>query len=60
VGVVERAEQCDFELRTNTSGHGARWYNVIASPLQGSVAIWFTDITAKKAQQELVDTLDKP
>ncbi len=60
VGVVERAEQCDFELRTNTSGHGARWYNVIASPLQGSVAIWFTDITAKRAQQELVDTLDKP
>jgi len=60
VGVVERAEQCDFELRTNASGQGTRWYNVIASPLQGSVAVWFTDITAKKEQHELVETLDKP
>jgi PAS domain S-box-containing protein len=60
VGVVERSEQCDFELHTKASGFGARWYNVIASPLQGAVAVWFTDITAKKAQQELVESVDKP
>jgi|GEM_PF-689567 len=51
VGVVERGEQCEFEVHTNVTGRGG-WYNVIASPLQGSAAVWFANINERKIQEQ--------
>jgi signal transduction histidine kinase/ActR/RegA family two-component response regulator len=52
VHVVERREQSEFEIRTAAADQGHRWYDVLAAPLQGSVAVWFTNITARKRYEE--------
>jgi len=55
VAVVERGQSCDFEARSITANNGG-WLHITASPLQGSVAVWFADITEhKRRQQDLLD-----
>lgn len=55
VGVVERGESCDFEVES-TLLHRNGWLQITACPLEGCVAIWFTDITEQKRQrQDLLD-----
>ncbi len=39
VGVLGSNEQCEFEMRTTATNQGDRWYNVLAAPLEGSVAV---------------------
>jgi signal transduction histidine kinase/CheY-like chemotaxis protein len=58
VGVVERGEQCEFEVRTNVTGRGG-WYNVIASPLQGSAAVWFANINERKIHEQNLHDADR-
>jgi signal transduction histidine kinase/ActR/RegA family two-component response regulator len=58
VGVVERGEQCEFEVLTNVTGHGG-WYNVIASPLQGSAAVWFANINERKLHEQNLHDADR-
>jgi PAS domain S-box-containing protein len=59
VGVLERNEQCEFEMQTAATNQGARWYNVLAAPLQGSVAVWFTNITGRKKYEETLREADR-
>ena len=58
VGVVERGEQCEFEVLTNVTGRGG-WYNVVASPLQGSVAVWFANINERKIHEQNLHAADR-
>jgi PAS domain S-box-containing protein len=55
IGVIERGRECEFEVLSTATSSG-RWFNVIASPLQGSVAVWFSEITERKrSEQDLHD-----
>jgi signal transduction histidine kinase/CheY-like chemotaxis protein len=58
VGVVERGEQCEFEVNTNITGRGG-WYNVIAAPLHGSAAVWFANINERKIQEQNLRDADR-
>jgi PAS domain S-box-containing protein len=59
VGVLERDEQCEFEIQTAATNQGDRWYNVLAAPLQGSVAVWFTNITDRRRNEETLREADR-
>jgi PAS domain S-box-containing protein len=59
VGVLEANEQSEFELRTAATNQGERWYNVLAAPLEGSVAVWFTNITSRKKYEEALREADR-
>jgi signal transduction histidine kinase/ActR/RegA family two-component response regulator len=50
VAVVLRHEVQDFELHSNASGFDG-WYRVVASPLDGNVAVWFADVTERKRHE---------
>ena len=55
LAVLESGQPCDFEARAVAANKGG-WLHVTASPLQGSVAVWFADITEhKRRQQDLLD-----
>jgi PAS domain S-box-containing protein len=58
VGVVERGEQCEFEVRSVATGRGG-WFNVVASPLQGSAAVWFANITDRKLREQGLHDADR-
>jgi len=51
VSVIERGQECEFEIMSIATSNG-RWFNVIASPLQGSVAVWFSEITERKRNEQ--------
>jgi PAS domain S-box-containing protein len=59
VKVVESGEPCEFELPTNATNQGVRWYSVVASPLQGSVAVWFANITDRKLHEQTLQEADR-
>jgi PAS domain S-box-containing protein len=59
VNVLEGGEQCEFETQTEATNQGVRWYNVVAAPLQGSVAVWFTNITRRKKNEEALREADR-
>ena len=59
VGALDSGQQCEFEIQTNATNQGVRWYNVLAAPLQGSVAVWFTNITARKKYEETMREADR-
>jgi signal transduction histidine kinase/ActR/RegA family two-component response regulator len=50
VAVVLRHEVQDFELHSNANGFDG-WYQVVASPLDGNVAVWFADVTERKRHE---------
>jgi signal transduction histidine kinase/CheY-like chemotaxis protein len=50
VAVVLRQEVQDFELLSSASGFDG-WYQVVASPLDGNVAVWFADVTERKKHE---------
>jgi signal transduction histidine kinase/CheY-like chemotaxis protein len=50
VSVMVRQEVQDFELHSGASGVGG-WYQVVASPLDGNVAVWFADVTERKKHE---------
>lgn len=58
VGVVDRCEPREFELHLQRA-EVDRWYQVIASPLLGSVAVWFTDVTARKRNEQALELADR-
>jgi PAS domain S-box-containing protein len=51
VSVIERGQECEFEIMSMATSSG-RWFNVIAFPLQGSVAVWFSEITERKRNEQ--------
>jgi signal transduction histidine kinase len=58
VGVVERGEQCEFEVNSAATNRGG-WFNVVASPLQGAVAVWFANITDRKIREQQLQEADR-
>jgi PAS domain S-box-containing protein len=55
VEALERNEVREMERHTEADGNAA-WYHIVASPLEGDLAIWFADITRRKQQErELVE-----
>ena len=49
---LERNEVRSMERQSAADGNHA-WFHIIASPLDGNLAVWFADITARK-QAELI------
>jgi PAS domain S-box-containing protein len=55
VDALERNEVRQSERQSEADGNRA-WYHIIASPLDGDLAVWFADITQRKSQErELVE-----
>ncbi|MFM0397748.1 hybrid sensor histidine kinase/response regulator [Paraburkholderia phytofirmans] len=50
-GVADYGQSAEFELYSVATGT-PHWLYVIASPLQSSIAVWFSDITARKTHEE--------
>jgi signal transduction histidine kinase/CheY-like chemotaxis protein len=50
VAVMLRGEIHDFELHSGADGLDG-WYQVVASPLDGNVAVWFADVTVRKRHE---------
>jgi PAS domain S-box-containing protein len=59
VRVIEHGEQIQFETRSQATGRGVFWFNVVAAPLRGSAAVWFTDITAHKIHEKKLQDADR-
>jgi PAS domain S-box-containing protein len=59
VNVVERGEPCEFEMPTSATNQGVRWYKVVASPLKGSAAVWFANITDRKINEQTLQEADR-
>jgi signal transduction histidine kinase/ActR/RegA family two-component response regulator len=58
VKVVETGVPSEFEVCSVATGRGG-WFNVVASPLQGSAAVWFADISERKRQQQTLEEADR-
>jgi PAS domain S-box-containing protein len=50
-GVADNGKSTEFELDAEATGT-PRWLYVVASPLQSSIAVWFSDITERKMHEE--------
>jgi PAS domain S-box-containing protein len=58
VASIERQTPCAREVKSEANGI-AGWFQIIASPLEGKLAIWFTDITERKNQEEALRDADR-
>jgi PAS domain S-box-containing protein len=55
VEVLERNEMRTMERQSAADGNHA-WFHIVASPLDGDVAVWFADITQRKRyERDLVE-----
>jgi PAS domain S-box-containing protein len=55
VEALERNEVKQSERQSAADGNHA-WFHIVASPLEGDLAVWFADITQRKSQErELVE-----
>jgi len=57
IGVIDRGEQHEFEVESVNRKN--LWFHVIASPLHGSAAVWFADISKLKAQEQELQEADR-
>lgn len=58
VAVVDAGETREFELHSAVHGING-WFHIVASPLSGSVAIWFADVTERKQQEQALLDADR-
>jgi signal transduction histidine kinase/ActR/RegA family two-component response regulator len=58
VAVCENVETREFEVLMHHEGV-AQWFRCVASPLRGSVALWFNDITARKNDERQLQEADR-
>ncbi|HJV84406.1 MAG TPA: ATP-binding protein [Noviherbaspirillum sp.] len=58
VAVAEAGETREFEYHAQSNGIEG-WYHIVASPLQGSVATWFADITERKLSEQALREADR-
>jgi signal transduction histidine kinase/ActR/RegA family two-component response regulator len=56
--VVENQETREFETLAHHDGH-EEWFSCVASPMHGSVALWFTDITTRKNDERSLQEADR-
>ena len=50
IEALERNEVRQSERQSEADGNHA-WYHIVASPLEGDLAVWFADITQRKTQE---------
>ena len=58
VAVADGGETREFELFRNGRGLDG-WFHVVASPLDGSAAVWFADVTQRKKQEQDLKEADR-
>jgi PAS domain S-box-containing protein len=58
VRAINENAVCERELHSAANGSDG-WFQIIASPLDGMLAIWFADITERKRQEETLREADK-
>ena len=58
VEALEKKEVRESERQTEADGNQA-WYHVVASPLDGDLAVWFADITQRKLQERALIEADR-
>jgi len=58
VAVVETEQTREFETLMHHEGQ-EQWFRCVASPMRGSVALWFTDITRRKNDERLLHEADR-
>jgi signal transduction histidine kinase/CheY-like chemotaxis protein len=58
VEALEKNEVRESERQTEADGNQS-WYHIVASPLDGDLAVWFADITQRKLQQRALIEADR-
>jgi PAS domain S-box-containing protein len=58
VAVAESGQVREFEAHSRLRG-GEGWLHCIASPMRGSVAVWFNDITDRKRNEQILREADR-
>jgi len=58
VAVVENQQTREFETHVRYEG-AEEWFSCVASPMRGSVALWFTDVTRRKLDERLLQEADR-
>jgi signal transduction histidine kinase/CheY-like chemotaxis protein len=58
VSALERSEVTEFELASTAQGITG-WFHIVASPLDGSLAIWFAEITGRKLAEQALREADR-
>ncbi len=58
IDVVENAVTREFETHVRYEG-ADQWFQCIASPMRGDVALWFTDVTARKRDEKVLQDADR-
>jgi signal transduction histidine kinase/CheY-like chemotaxis protein len=54
---LEKNATVEFEFRSSNAAEG--WFQVIASPCEGGLAVWFTDVTERKFQEQSLREADR-
>ena len=57
VMALERDATVEFEFRSSHPSEG--WFHVIASPCEGGLAVWFTDVTERKFHEQTLREADR-
>ena len=58
VGALRSGSTARFETWVEVEGQ-RRWFDVIASPCEGDLAVWFSDITGRRRQEEALREADR-
>jgi len=58
VAVADENQPREFETCVRHAG-ADQWFRCVASPLEGSVAVWFTDVTRRKNDERLLQEADR-
>jgi signal transduction histidine kinase/ActR/RegA family two-component response regulator len=57
VMALEKDATVEFEFRSTHASEG--WFHVIASPCEGGLAVWFTDVTERKFHEQTLREADR-
>jgi signal transduction histidine kinase/ActR/RegA family two-component response regulator len=57
VMALEKDATVEFEFRSSHASEG--WFHVIASPCEGGLAVWFTDVTERKFHEQTLREADR-
>ena len=55
---LEKNKVRETERQSEADGNQA-WYHIVASPLDGNLAVWFADITQRKLQERALIEADR-
>jgi signal transduction histidine kinase/CheY-like chemotaxis protein len=58
IAVVEFEQTREFEVCVHYEGL-EQWFRCVASPMRGSVALWFNDITTRKNDERVLQEADR-